>query len=186
MTSHPSDPDLVRQCLAGHEQAWRTLIDRYGRLVYSIPRRLSLAESDADDVFQAVFTSLFRSLASLRDETRLSAWLITAAHREAWRQGRQGRRATDLDDAPASVEPDASNAERWERTDLVRRAVESLGEPCRTLLSALFLRSVTPEYQTVARELGMKVGSIGPTRARCFRRLEDVLREFGLTRDDLR
>ena len=51
---HRSDPALVRACLAGRPEAWRELIDRYGRLVHSIPRRYGWSEADADDVFPDV------------------------------------------------------------------------------------------------------------------------------------
>ena len=46
----PTDPQLIRACLAGEEAAWRTLVVRYERLIYSIPLRYGLSVDDADDV----------------------------------------------------------------------------------------------------------------------------------------
>ena len=63
-----SDAALVRACLAGRPEAWRELIDRYGRLVHSIPRRYGWSEADADDVFQIVFAILYRKLDTIRDQ----------------------------------------------------------------------------------------------------------------------
>jgi hypothetical protein len=54
-----------------------------------------------------------------------------------------------------------------------------LDERCRTLLTALFLDPATPGYESIAARLGMPIGSIGPTRARCFRKLDAILRELG-------
>ena len=58
------DTQLVQACLNGAADAWNELVDRYARLVYSIPRRYRLCEADSDDVFQAVFTQLFQQLAA--------------------------------------------------------------------------------------------------------------------------
>lgn len=180
---HLSDPLLVRACLAGDEAAWEELIDRYGRLVYSIPRRLGLSESDADDVFQNVFVTLLRNLGSLRDQTRLSAWLITTTRREAWRLGRAGsRRAEDeLNESLPADDPAAlDDVVRWEREQGVREALRRLDDRCRELLTALFLEPATPSYEVIASRLGIPVGSIGPTRARCFKKLDAILRELGI------
>ena len=54
-------------------------------------------------------------------------------------------------------------------------AVASLDERCRRLLILLFYRSDTAPYAEVAALLGINEGSIGPTRARCLRKLRDLL-----------
>jgi DNA-directed RNA polymerase specialized sigma24 family protein len=52
-----------------------------------------------------------------------------------------------------------------------------MGEPCRKLLTALYLDESEPSYAEVSRRLGTPVGSIGPTRARCLQRLRAVLED---------
>ncbi|MBI5863956.1 MAG: sigma-70 family RNA polymerase sigma factor [Planctomycetes bacterium] len=86
--SNTSDPSLVQACLDGSQQAWNELVDRYERLVYSVALKSRLSAADADDVFQTVFFSLHRNLPQLKDQARLSAWLITTTHRESWRVAR--------------------------------------------------------------------------------------------------
>lgn len=175
-----SDPQLIEACLAGHQQAWNEVIDRYGRLVYSIPRRYGLSEADADDVSQSVFTILYRKLDSLQDKTRLSAWLITTTHRECWRIGKKGDNAATLNEQITSVgNPSDSQLETWEQQQLIREAMQRLGGSCRDLLTALFLDPSEPSYEQIAERLNIKVGSIGPTRARCFKKLERLLVEMG-------
>jgi hypothetical protein len=46
-----TDSELIQACLDGNESAWYELIDRYKRLIYSIPLRQGLSMTDADDVF---------------------------------------------------------------------------------------------------------------------------------------
>ena len=43
---------------------------------------------------------------------------------------------------------------------------------------ALFAGSDPPRYEEIAEKLGMKVGSIGPTRVRCFKKLEKILADI--------
>ncbi len=64
---------------------------------------------------------------------------------------------------------------RLEEQQQVRAAVASLDERCRRLLILLFYRTDTAPYAEIAATLGMSEGSIGPTRARCLRKLRDLL-----------
>lgn len=61
-----------------------------------------------------------------------------------------------------------------ERAAGVWRAFGGLSARCRELLRVL-IASPPPSYAEVAAALGMPVGSIGPTRARCLRRLRERL-----------
>jgi RNA polymerase sigma factor (sigma-70 family) len=182
--SSVDDASLVARCLDGRADGWGALVDRYARLVRSIPRRYGLDDADADDVAQATFIQLHRSLDRLRDAERLSSWLITTAHRESWRIGRRRPELSDhLHETIADVgTPDPAEAARWEREQAVRRALGELGGRCEALLTRLF-RDPSPDYTGIARDLGMPVGSIGPTRARCFQKLAPILRRLGLAPD---
>ena len=174
--TYPTDPDLVQGCLKGDETAWKMLVERYGRLVYSIPRRYGFSSDDADEVFQEVFTILLRQLATLRDQTRLVGWLVTITHHETQRLARRNPISIELNESLANN--DVSLIEQvnlWERQSLVKQAISQLEAPCAELLTALFLESNKPIYERVAFRLGMSVGSIGPTRARCFKKLETIL-----------
>src|SRR5512142_3042539 len=119
-----SDPDLVKACLKGDQEAWKEMVSRYGRLVYAIPRRHGLSPADSDEVFQNVFTIALRQLATLRDRKLLAAWLITIAHRESQRFGKRIYVYSELDDSlpDDGVAPD-EQVEDWERNLLVREAI---------------------------------------------------------------
>lgn len=170
---------LVRECLRGDQKAWNELVDRYGRLVYSIPRRYGMSEADAEDVFQNVFIILHRHLRTLKDASRLSSWLITTTHRECWRLNRRQKETIEFDEALNNPAPEPDEVERLELQQLVRQALRQMGGPCRALLESLFMSHNPLSYDVIARELGTRVGSIGPTRARCFRKLERILLDLG-------
>lgn len=175
----PDDAALVDACLRGETRSWDTLVQRYRRLVYSIPIEYGFRPEDADDVFQNVFAIVLEKLSGLRDRRRLSAWLITTTHRECWRLRRKTGVVLDPDRSPALQEsPAPDRAEAWELRQTVRAALSHLSSRCRELLRALFLDPGEPSYAKVSERLGLPVGSIGPTRARCFEKLEVVLRDM--------
>ncbi len=183
-----TDPQLIEACLGGDPQAWNELVDRYGCLVYSVPRRNGLSDADCDDVFQDVFTILYRKLDTIRDRHRLSAWLFRTTHRESIRVSKQNGRYVELD-GTVSSEADAVEEEvgALERQQLVRQALRQLGPPCQPLLMALFSNCAgsSPNYNGIADRLGIKRGSIGPTRARCFKKLQRILAELGFEPDTI-
>jgi RNA polymerase sigma factor (sigma-70 family) len=176
-----SDQDLIRHCRKGDVGAWRRLLARYERLVFSIPRRYGLSREDAADITQLTFTILFQSLDDLPEDSSLGAWLTTVARRHTWRLLDRNRREAAVErgnpseDSTPLGNDSTEEVERWELTQWLDYGLSLVGEPCRDLLSALYLEPEQPSYAQVAARLGMAVGSIGPTRIRCLKRLRQVL-----------
>jgi RNA polymerase sigma factor (sigma-70 family) len=178
--TYSSDKELVAACLKGNQQAWNELVARYQRLVYSIPRRHGLSSSDADDVFQNVFTIVLKRLDSLQNRQSLAAWLITITARETWHLAARRHPAQELDERMVDDEelpPD--QVQHWENQHVVWLSLDQLGGLCRELLIALFLTPDPASYAQIAHKLKIPVGSIGPTRARCFKKLEAILITMG-------
>ena len=181
------DPDLIALCLEGRQEAWEALVDRYADLVHGIGRRSGLDDAAAEDLVQDVFVLLWRHLGRLKARERLAGWVAQTARREAWRRRRRGRNRKERDEAVGREalrdEGEADDpVEAAEQRHLLRRALATLGERCRALLDALFLRGLE-SYDEVSSELDMPVGSIGPTRRRCLERMLDALGELGFPVD---
>src|ERR1700757_405994 len=83
--SQAPDALIIDACLDGNEKAWQALVNRYKRLVYSIPIKWGLSPEDSVDIFQAVWLDCFRQLSSLRDLERLQPWLIRVTVRKCHR-----------------------------------------------------------------------------------------------------
>lgn len=156
-------------------------MDKYQRLVFSIPRSYGLSREDAADVSQLTFTILIQSLDSLTEESNLKAWLATVARRHTWRAMEKGRReGTGKEDDLAETSwllGSERPSEKWELIDWLDRGLSKISEPCRKLLKALYLDEDEPSYAEISERLDMPVGSIGPTRARCLRRMRAALGE---------
>jgi RNA polymerase sigma factor (sigma-70 family) len=180
------DRDLIRRCQQGNEGAWQQLLNKYERLVYSIPLGYGLSREEAADIAQNTFTILIESLDTLSEDSRLGAWLATVARRHTWRLLERNRRevASEGLDGADLVEravllgkSNADSVEHWELTEFLDTGLSQIGEPCRRLLLALYFEPEPSSYAEVGASLGMPIGSIGPTRARCLKRLRRVLVE---------
>jgi RNA polymerase sigma factor (sigma-70 family) len=179
MSQPDTDFALIQACRNGDEAAWERVLERYERLVYSIPLNYGLAADDAADIAQITFTLLLQALGTLRADTRLAAWLATVARRHTWRWLAQHRReavgaAGDLaeDEMLGGI---ADATERAERVVWLDHALSLLDERCRALLLRLYFAPEQPSYAEVAERLHMPVGSVGPTRARCLERMKQLL-----------
>ena len=165
-------------------------MSRYQNLVYSIPRRMGLSQDDADDVFQSTFLSLHRNLDRIDEPQALGKWLAVTATRESLRTKRVAQKSGQtvdegmaLEDLIASEEATAeTNAVKAVESDLVRGAILALPSKCRELLTMLYLMD-SESYEDVARETGMPIGSIGPTRARCLEKVRSILQKSGFFED---
>ena len=186
MTTRLEDADdatLVRACREGRAVAWRVLVARYQRLVFAIATRAGLDHGRAADVFQGVFERLHANLARIDNPERLSAWITTTAKREALRQRARVQREVSLE---ASEEgglelasddplPDAE-LQRLQSLNELRQGMDRLDDRCRRLLTAVFQDpDDQPAYRSIAERLGMPVGSLGPTRARCLDKLRRLM-----------
>ena len=170
----PSDLELIRGCRAGDQEAWSLLVERYERLVFSVALHNGVADEEAADITQMTFIALLESIGKLREDQRVAAWLMTVARRLAWRQRRRSEREGRLIEQVDELEDPLTD---WERVAVVHEALAQLGPACRDLLVALYFDPSAPSYAVVAERLGLSIGTLGPMRARCLRRLRALLGE---------
>ena len=179
-----TDPELVAMCLRGDAQAWEALIMRYRRLVYSVPVRFGFTSADAADVFQAVCLKLIEHLHELKDETKVSAWLITTTTRQCIHVKSLKHRETGADEEFEEPADPGENLEdlriMTETQQTIRDAVEQLSGRCRDLIEMLYFDQRSLSYEEISQKMGMPVASIGPTRARCLDKLRTQLRRRGI------
>ena len=191
MTVHADDPGvLVRSAASGDKAAWTALVERFSGLVWSIARAHRLSFADAEEVFQTTWLKLTENMLRLKEPERVGAWLAATARNESLKLIRLGTRTTITDDPylldrgsdgespeDALLESEEAAA-RLGRARQLWSAFHRLPGRCQQLLR-LLIASPPPSYADIAVMLGMAIGSIGPTRARCLQQLRSVLSEPG-------
>jgi RNA polymerase sigma factor (sigma-70 family) len=176
------DAELADLCAEGNQRAWEAFVRRYRRLIYAIPNRAGLDENEVEEVFHQTFARLAERITTIRERGRIRAWIVTTARRLTIDciRGHRDSRETEVPEEvwegfADSGESALESLERLEKQHAVRQAMQGIGPRCRRLLSMLFYHRSPepPSYEMISEELRLPVGSIGPTRARCLRRLRD-------------
>lgn len=167
---------LVEAAAKGDTAAWGQIVGRFVALLWAIALRHGLNESDAADVVQTTWLRLLENIDAVRQPARLGSWLATTAQRESLRVVAHRRRLVLNDDQSTFDGPDRllppidEGLIAREQAAAARQALASLPPTWRSLVE-LLTQDPPPSYEKIGADLGLPIGSIGPTRGRCVRRL---------------
>jgi RNA polymerase sigma factor (sigma-70 family) len=180
MTTGPAATAPPWSIAAASFAAWRggdrSALDRLVRqltpVLWQISRAYGLDRAAAEDAVQLAWLALVRNADGIHEPEAVWRWLTTTTRREAWRIA---ARADTVSDAALAEEPDTAPGpeSHAEHNDLAARLwqhVSTLPERCRRLLRIVAFEQ-RPHYAELSAELGMSIGGIGPTRARCLEKL---------------
>jgi RNA polymerase sigma factor (sigma-70 family) len=172
---------LVRRAGLGDTRAWERLVDKFGRLIWSITRDFKLRESDAADVFQTTWMRLIEHIDRIEHADRVGSWLAATARNECLRCLATHKRLVLVAEEDVVLDDRAEHGAEvdeallaGERTETVRAAMAHLPQRGQRLLE-LLMADPPASYAEISDELGLPVGSIGPTRGRLLARLRDLL-----------
>ncbi len=96
-----SDAELVELVLAGEQDAFAVLVERYKDAVQNLAYRMLSNVTEAEDVTQEVFVRAYTQLATYKSVHKFSTWLLSIASHLAIDQLRRRRfLALPLEDVP--------------------------------------------------------------------------------------
>jgi RNA polymerase sigma factor (sigma-70 family) len=179
------DGQLVQLVAEKDADALEALYERYGKVAYSLARRILTDEVLAQDVVQEVFLSLWRD-AQRFDAGRgtLATYLLSMTHHRAVdvvrREENLRRRRTS--DEVLEFRPDPNpgveaEAEAAERRSEVRAALAQLPPAQREALALAYFGGYT--QREVAALVGVPLGTVKTRMAAGMRKLQQALREAG-------
>lgn len=141
---HSTDHELVTFARSGSEKAYRELLDRYQRPVFSLVYRMVRDRELAEDLAQETFVKVFNHLESYNPKYKFSSWIFKIASNLSIDHLRKK--------TPKMVSLDGSlNARTSDEAESSRITIASEDE--------------NPEQLLEARELGNEIeGAIGQLR----------------------
>ncbi|MDE9365749.1 sigma-70 family RNA polymerase sigma factor [Luteipulveratus sp. YIM 133132] len=171
--------DCFRRWSSGDAEALDGMVRALSPVLWQVVRAYGLDRDRAEDVVQSTWLALVRRRDSINDAQAVGSWLTTTARREAWRVSRLEGRAEPVSDEVIELKvPERRSAEAeaiaHDEGERLWAGVSQLSDRCQRLLRVIAF-SDRPDYSGLALELGMPVGSIGPTRGRCLDKLRTLL-----------
>jgi RNA polymerase sigma factor (sigma-70 family) len=178
----PTDAQLLQCFLADRDEAaFRALVERHGRMVLGLCRRVLPQRQDAEDAFQATFLVLATKAASIRKGTALPSWLYGVAYRVARNSRRQATRRRLHERRAGKAEQAEPNLEvAWHELQAVlAEEVGRLPEKYRAVFVLCCLEGHSK--REAAQRLGWKEGTASARLAEARKRLQQRLARRGLT-----
>ncbi len=122
-----SDQEVVARAREGREPAYRELIRRYERPVFSLVFRMVRDRELAEDLTQETFVQALNAVESYRPEFKFSSWIFKIANNAAIDHLRRRELQTlSLEGAPNAVTPEAIEATALQLRDRLENPLEEL------------------------------------------------------------
>jgi RNA polymerase sigma-70 factor (ECF subfamily) len=181
METVTSDEQIVERALAGDADAFGEIVCRWERRIFALAYGMLGREEEARDATQETFISAFRNLRGFRGEAKVSSWLHRIAINQCITRQRRAkvRGETSLGDetdgsgellvAPAHESP-ARAAESRQRTEIVRRAVNTLPVELRQVVVMKEFEELT--FQEIAEALDLPVSTVKSRLYTALRQLQ--------------
>ncbi|MBP8918458.1 MAG: sigma-70 family RNA polymerase sigma factor [Micropruina sp.] len=169
--------DLLQRLADRDPDVWERVVSAYRPCIYARAAHLRLKPWQRHDLEQRVWLALLENAMRIRDAACLPGWLSTTARRAGLQLLQQEGREIPTDHFAASSAGTGSNDVEQqlldaERLSQLRNAVARLNPRQRQVVQAL-LRDLS--YDQLAAQLGIPMGSVGPTRQRALTNLRIAL-----------
>jgi RNA polymerase sigma-70 factor, ECF subfamily len=173
-----SDEALAALLVRGDEHALAVLYDRYGRVAYSLARRIVRDPSLAEDIVQEAFLTLWRGARGYRPErASVKAYLLMLVHRRAVDVVRreERRKADPLDPDADSMDEASTDGAVWTAMESgrVRQALGQLVDEQRELVVLAYFEGFT--QSELADRLGLPLGTVKSRMFAGLKKLRDIL-----------
>lgn len=187
MTSVIPDQELLRRYAAGpaeqRDQSFRELVERHGRMVAGVCRRI--AGADGDDAAQAVFLVLARRAEQLSEHPSVGGWLhrtavqIATRQRDATTTRRRHERGIAMQSAIQELsETDTAHGDPVAMRRQLDACLDVLPDRYRLPLVLHYLEGRS--QAEVAETLGMSVSTFTSTLSRARDRLREIMTRRGV------
>lgn len=147
--SEVSDQQVVVYAQQGREDAYRELISRYERPVFSLIFRMVRDKETAEDLAQETFIKVLNNIDRYLPEFKFSSWLFKIANNVAIDHLRRRQLDTvSMDGSPHAMTAEAVESTRFDVADSAENALEEM--EAKELGSAIerAIARLRPEYRS--------------------------------------
>lgn len=177
-SASPGAPDtgpLLHRVAAGDRAAVADCVARYGGVVWSLARRLSPGEAEAEDAAQEIFIELWKSAGrydpSLQSEVAFVAMI--ARRRLIDRRRRRQRAPEGVPLAEAAEQGEAARGEICAEASIALRAIDELRPEQREILMLSAVQGLS--HEEIAQHKQLPLGTVKAHARRALLRIRTPL-----------
>jgi RNA polymerase sigma-70 factor (ECF subfamily) len=186
---NPTDARLVEEALAGSQDAYRTLVERHSRSVFSLVVRMVRDDGIAEELAQDAFVKAFGALRSFDPAYKFSNWMLRIAHNVAIDHLRKSRPAVvSIDDEVSGRETADALVDAGQRSpfdqavqsgfrDDLEAALTRLRPEFRRLVVLRYLEDMS--YEDIAEVVDLPLGTVKSHLHRARAALARLLSDAG-------
>lgn len=155
---------LLERIATGDSNAVKELLDRYSGLVWSLARRFTYTEAEAEDAVQEIFVDLWKSSARFDPSVAGEATFIAMISRrrlidrQRKRSREPGRADIDMGIMGDGEDERPDRAAISEEASIAQRAIETLPEDQRRVLRMSVVRGLS--HEKIARATDLPLGTV--------------------------
>lgn len=170
-----SDQELVREVLTGDSRAFKTLIEKYQRLVAHMVARLIDNDQDREELSQDVFMRVYEKLGSFKFDAKLSTWIATIAYRMAVDFLKKKNRRVgeqDLDKIAFQVGEEDSDVEDSDYSAFIQGLIKQMPVSYRSILTLYHIDGFS--YPEIVEVTGLPEGTVKNYLFRARKKLKEL------------
>ena len=143
------ETDIVLRCQRGEKEAFRWVVQRYQRIVFSLALKMLCDEEEAKDMVQETFIRVWQSIREYDEKKKFTTWIYTIAVRLCLDRLKRMRHVMSMPDDERVLRRFASDAdtqrtlENKEWVSIVRMLAERLGEKQRLVFTLIQLEGLS-------------------------------------------
>lgn len=180
MINQVSDDLLISRILTGDRVSFRTLVERYQNLVFTIAFRITNNREEAEEVAQDVFMKVYNSVAAFKGDSKFSSWLYRIAHNTALTKIKSRKEAYKQIDITADyyAGPSVLNeAEQGFKKEDLNKAISMLEPEEATIITLFYLSEQSLEE--IADILNIEANAAKVRLFRARRKLREKMELIG-------
>ena len=171
----------VRSAATGDQLAFSQLVAEHHASMARVAFVVCGDDETTSDSVQSAWAIAWRRIGSLRDPSKVRAWLVASAANEARQAVRRRRRVTIVDLSEDLVGTDATDTDSWLELVDLQRVLRGLKPDERALLAMRFAAGL--ESAEIAEQLRMSASGV---RSRVARLLDRLRIDLALDPEDER
>jgi RNA polymerase sigma factor (sigma-70 family) len=169
-----SDNDIITNVLAGDQQSYSMIVERYSNYVFTLVLRFTSSREDAEELSQDIFVKAYRALAGFKGQSKFSTWLYTIVNTTCitfLRKKKLEVQSLDNENVFASADNidsgvSANQVEQKSRMAMVTNAISRLGADDAQVLTLFYKAEQSLEEIAAILKIEVNTAKVRLHRAR--------------------